>query len=116
MQEYQSTTTVVTTENLFATKFDGDYDHIEQAAEANLAGSAKSFEFKEDGKVLTFTDANGNKATITEGDYLKVSTGADGACNGYLAVPAAVGDAWVTPPPAQLPATEPAAEAPATAP
>ena len=77
--------------------FTGSFDAADSAANACSPGSGTTFSETENekGKTLTFTDANGNTATIVSGDAFQPVFNEDGSFKGYLAVDAAVVKTWV---------------------
>lgn len=81
-------------QTFMAEKYDGDADHIIAAAEGQSTGSADSFDYNEHHRSTSFVDANEQPATLMPGDYLQVVLDTDGTTfKGYVAVPAAIGDA-----------------------
>lgn len=76
--------------------FTGSFDAADKAANDFQAGSGTTFSETENekGKTLTFTDANGNEATLVAGDAFQPVNDENGTFKGYVAVDAAVVKTW----------------------
>lgn len=79
-------------QDFLAFQYNGDVDPLVSTMEANAAGSATTITWKDADKSASFTDANGNSATLMPNDFIKVVSNDDGTFKGYAAVPAATGE------------------------